>query len=324
VKSRFLNKVADVPANFKGLPKPVSKETDAVKRVLAFFEKNNLDAMSWRGFTRNPELQQLATKYAELFTSIRENRPKITKADLQRFLAEAKGQDHYEVSYDRYSDGDTSFRDVEQLVLQINQGASAKRILSRDRALAQYLQMVGQSSGFSGHPARVDTVGWLRVDFVDADWLLVDEVQSDLVNSVTQAKAILEARNFQDFLNRLSSDKLREMAMEKIDERQFNMGKQQFMMAGYTVETLDAIKQKIVDLFKEWADYAISTIMEIAANHGIKNVALHTGETISRRDNAVLPSKITQYYDSLAKAFGFKRDRIRLGGIEGEFWVRKV
>ena len=105
-------------------------------------------------------------------------------------------------------------------MLRINQGASAKEVLAQDPVIEQYVSMVGQSSQWSKHPVAVDTVGWLRVDFVNDEWLLVDEVQSDLVNSITQAKAIVTSETFEEFLSKLG-EKAREAARGKISEQQY-------------------------------------------------------------------------------------------------------
>jgi hypothetical protein len=49
------------------------------------------------------------------------------------------------------------------------------------------------------------------------------------VNSVTQAKAIIEADSFDEFVARITNDKVKHLVLEKIDEPQFNAGKRQFV-----------------------------------------------------------------------------------------------
>src|SRR5208337_2185232 len=212
VTSNLLKK-ADVP-QLQELDAPVAKEYDAVRWVYQQYLDNRIQSLSWQDFQK--KFQQFAQKYPKVWMDVRQNRPHITTADMERWMDEYKPQEQsYELEHATYHDPETSYRDAEQLVLRINQSADASRILAQDPLLAQYVDMVGQSSEMSGHPAAKKTVGWLRVDFVDEDWLLVDEVQSDLVNSVSQAKLILEADSFDDFMASPRSDKMREMVAEK-------------------------------------------------------------------------------------------------------------
>jgi hypothetical protein len=64
-------------------------------------------------------------------------------------------------------------------------------------------------------------------------------------------------------------------------------------------------------------------LLEIARRDGIQNVAIHTAETISRRDQWVEADKIKMYYDNLARSFGFKKQRLDVGELRGNFWVRR-
>ena len=201
------------------LSSPATKEYDAVRHVAEWYLDNKKTSLPWRDFQRT--FQQFAAKYNALFTGIRKNKPQVELADLQEWLQdhayEQPEEQPYDIGYGRYQDPETSYRDVEQLVLKINQGASARRVLAEDPWLENYVGMVGQSGEMSGHPTGAETVGWLRVDFIDKDWLLVDEVQSDLVSSVTQAKAILDAETFDDFLSKFDNEKVREKILEKMD-----------------------------------------------------------------------------------------------------------
>jgi 8-oxo-dGTP pyrophosphatase MutT (NUDIX family) len=311
-------KTADVPEDMKELEAPVTKEYDAVRWVYQQFVDNAIESMPWRDFQKDPRFQQLAQKYNQLFTQARKNKPQVTQQDLKEymeFLQKSKGG--YGISYKKYHEPEHSYRDVEQLVVQINKSADAERILEEDPAVKWYVDAVSQSSQMSGHPAEMNTVGWLRVDFIDKDWLLVDEVQSDLVNSVTQAKALITSETYEEFLANLG-----EKAQEKVTPERFAMGRSYFLAQGYTVEKLDDIKAKLVGLFKDWAEYGIASLLEIARQHGIKNVAIHTAETIAQRDPSVEANKIKIFYDNLAKSFGFKKQPLDVSGLKGNFWVR--
>src|SRR5258708_4191932 len=99
------------------------------------------------------------------------------------------------------------------------------------------------------------------------------------------------------------------------------MSKQQVTRRGYTPEKLDEIRQQLIGLFKDWAEYALASVIEIARRHGIKNVAVNTGENLAARDPLV-EEKSNIYYDQLAKAFGFKKQQVNEGAMRGNFWVR--
>jgi hypothetical protein len=314
--------LAAIPSNLRTPVKPKSKEYDAVRRVYQYYVDHNIKTMPWARFQK--EFQQVAAQYRDLFTELRHNRPAVTMDDLDAYLDEAVNtRPGYDVSYDRYHDKATSHRDVEQLVLQINQSASAANIIAEDSVLEQFVDMVRQASTQSGHPSGEKTVGWLRVDFIDADYILVDEVQSDLVNSVSQAKAMVEHRTFDEFMANIQSEKMKAAIEERgISREQFTRVRNNFIQSGFTAEKLDDIKKKLVGLFKDWAEYAISTVIEIARAHNIEHVCLHTAETVARRDDSVEADKVKIYYDQLARSFGFKQEEITDGDLKGKFWVR--
>jgi 8-oxo-dGTP pyrophosphatase MutT (NUDIX family)/GNAT superfamily N-acetyltransferase len=321
---KFRGVTAAVPEDLSEVQRPVSKEYDAVRYVTQWFLDNKVQQMPWSQFQKT--FQQFAAKYNALFTQIRKNKPQIMLADLQEWLQEqqyAEQNEGYGVSYERYQDPKTSYRDVEQLVLQINQGANAERIIGGDNALSQYMDLVSQSSRMSGHPAGEKTVGWLRVDFVDQNTLLIDEVQSDLVNSVSQAKLIVETNSYEEFWEALANDRVRELATEKgITAQHYQNAKRGFASYGFTIDVLEDIKRKLIELTKDWAEHAIATVLEIARRNGIKSVAIHTAETIAERDPGVEADKIKMFYDSVAKSFGFKKQPLDIGGRRGNFWVR--
>lgn len=317
-------KQAGIPTNLKKVRTPVSKEYDAVKYVYNWYTENKVDSLPWSQFQKT--FQGFAQKYNQLFTEIRHNRPQVTKQDLKEYLKSGfKGkQPDYGLSYSTYSESEHSFRDAEQMVLQLNQGASAKQILAQNPFLQQYLFMVGMSSQMSGHPATVGTVGWLRVDFINEDWLLVDEVQSDLINSVTQAKSILTAESYEEFVESLDSEEIRQKVKDKVSPERFYGAKRNFIAFGYSLEKLEEIRKQLIELSEGWAEDALASLLEIARKCNIKNVAIHTAETISKRDSSVVPAKVKIYYDNLAHSFGFKKQTLDVGDLKGTFWVRKV
>ena len=110
----------------------VSKDYDRVAYVYNQMYSNRTPSLSWKDFQKTFPREQ----NSPLFTQIRQNRPQITLADLDRWLEEykekAKEYQNYELEHDTYKDKATSFRDVEQLVLKINQSASAAEIIGED------------------------------------------------------------------------------------------------------------------------------------------------------------------------------------------------
>lgn len=314
------NKRIAVRENIHRLSAPVSKEYDAVEYIHNRFVEHHTAMMPWKAFQQR--FQQFAAKYNKLFREIRHDRTQITEQDLKAWLDEAQGPGIYEVGYSEYEGEEDKPRTAKQMVLQINRSADASRILSKDPALEQYVNYVGQSSAYSGHPAGMETVGWLRLDFVNQDWLLVDEVQSDLVNSVTQARAIVQADSFDNFVADIKNETIKRVVLERFDEPRFDSGKRHFLQSGYTLEKLDEIKAKLIHLFQDWTEFAIASLLEIARRDGIQNVAIHTAETISHRDQWVEANKVKMYYDKLARSFGFKKQRLNVGQLRGNFWVR--
>ena len=320
-KEASLLKKAGIPRDLHTLDTPVSKEYDAVKFILSYYQDNGIETIPWSQFQKT--FQQLSQKYTKLFTEIRHNKPQVTKQDLEEYLNDNHVKDtSYRLDYTPYTDTRTSFRGVDELVIQINRGANADHILAKDPVIKNYLDMVSYRGVQSGHPVGNKTVGWLRVDFVNKDWILIDEVQSDLVNSITQAKKFVSEPNFESFVNSYTNEYVRNQVRNILSPSVFRNFKETFLQDGYTVEKLDKIKVKLVELFNNWAEYGISSLLEIARKNGIKNVALHTAETISQRDPSVEADKIKMYYDNLARSFGFKKQLVNTRGLKGNFWVR--
>jgi hypothetical protein len=352
-----LFKGANVPEDLEMPEAPVPKQHDLVNRVLQWYIDNRTEELPWKDFQKRFPFAQ----NSPLFSQIRRNGPVVTRAQLQDWLDnEGPADKDYGISFQEYHNPEQSFRDVKQLVLQINHGAYSRSVMKEDPMLGNYVDYIGMSSGYSGHPANKDTVGWIRLDFVDKDWLLVDEVQSDLINSVSQAKAIVQAENFQEFLAGLVNEHVRQQAIakmnegadhileqqqgeeeadaeaprrrrrrpqvtrEQIIEQRYQQGRSQFIHQGYTVEALESIRRRLTELFKDWTEYAMSSLLEIARKHGIKYVAVHTSESIAGRDPSVEADKVGMYYDTLAKSFGFQKQTVDLGGQTRDFWVRQA
>ena len=53
-------------------------------------------------------------------------------------------------------------------------------------------------------------MGWLRVDFVNDEWLLIDEVQSDLINAVDLAKRFIVEPNLESLMSKYKSETVKQ------------------------------------------------------------------------------------------------------------------
>ena len=136
------------------------------------------------------------------------------------------------------------------------------------------------------------------------------------------------ADTYEDFMGNMPGN-FRQQYEQKLMEKGFSThmweaGKRQFLQAGFTIQKLDEIKDKLSEMFKNWSEYAFASILKIAKSQGIKNVAMHTAMTIASRDPFVDASKVDRYYNQLARSFGFKKEQVDHGDLRGEFWVRSV
>jgi hypothetical protein len=171
------------------------------KMLYMDMQKNSINKISWKDFQKR--YQSLSQKYAKELLDIRHNHPYITIDDVKDFLTNFKNSSKYDITYNTYSDDENSYRKVKQTVMQINKNASMSKLINKDKDVAQYFEMVSYSSKNSNHPVRENTIGWLRIDHISKKWLLIDEIQSDLINSTTQATAIITS-SYEEFISKLS------------------------------------------------------------------------------------------------------------------------
>ena len=87
---------------------------------------------------------------------------------------------------------------------------------------------------------------------------------------------------------------------------------------------MEDIRRKLTELFKDWSEYAMSSLLEIARRNGIKYVAIHTAESIAARDPSVEADKIKLYYDTLAEILRLRQADHRLGRAVSLIWVRQA
>ena len=294
-------------------------EQDAIDTVIKYLKENGRDKIKWSEFQK--VFQRIANKFPQLWLQLRDSSGVIFLTSLENTHAAAPD---YTLSETKYHQPENSFRDAEQVVLQINQGAGAQEVVSQNPMLQEWLNMVYQGSSHSDHPAQANTVGWLRLDTVNAEMILIDEIQSDLINAIGQGKLIVSARTFEEFLAGYTSNP---HILEKIREKGLNGGnypmfRNSFIQRGFTVEVLDQVKAQLVELFEDWAETGIATVLKYARKKGIKKVLIHSEDTLMQRDPDLSREKAKMMYTNLAKGFGFKEEQIETPEISGKFLTR--
>lgn len=296
-----------------------SVEQDAIDLVVKYLKENSLDKIKWSEFQK--KFQRIANKFPSLWLKLRDSSGVIYLASLENTHIEAPD---YGVSDTKYHEPENQFRDAEQMVLQINRGSGAEEFISRYPILQEYLQMVAQGSSHSGHPATPNTVGWLRLDTVNEDYILIDEIQSDLINGISQAKLIIANETYEAFLHAYTNnphilEKIRESGL---DPRNYRGMRNSFLQKGFNQETLDEIKNQLTELFRDWAEVGIATVLRYARKRGIKKVLIHSEDTLMQRDPDLSREKAKMMYTNLAKGFGFKEEVIETEEINGKFLAR--
>ena len=307
--------------------KTVNKELDAVQRALAYYEDNNLESLPWQQFQR--QLQQLSQRFPRLFTEIRHNQPTLTKQDLEKWLQKAGRGGKFDITYDRYHHPEHSYRDIEQLVVQINANADVSKKIKADPELAQLFEFINHGSSMSGHPSGENGIGWVRIDYIsDEDLLYVDEIQSDIVNQTSAFKNFLTTTTPDEWFE-LQNDELQKQILERFGRGSVRANwegvRGRLKSMNMTPEKLDAAKGKFAEMFEEWIELAIATVLDMARTHGIENVAIASSDAILKRDPSVSREKIVMFYDRMAKSFGFKERQIQVPELQGaKVWVRKA
>lgn len=238
------------------------------------------DRITWKEIKVNfpSESSRYKDKFLQMFNQLK--RDWMTYDELLKFMEEEEGKGEYSVTYDVW-EGPQRFREVPQLVMQLNKSIDE---LFTDDVMKQLMNAVAEMSKRSGHPVTKNTVGWLRVDFIDEEKLLIDEIQSDIMI----------------VLGKMLSGDLEEQ--RKVLKEQFDL----------TDEQLTNLLKEGMNKIKQWYKYAVSTLLKIARQYGIKKVLLHTEKSMSMKPGATYPS----LYRNVAKDLGFKESVVEINGRE--------
>jgi hypothetical protein len=175
--------------------------------------------------------------------------------------------------------------DGHQMVVQLNTHQDLEDELKKE-GLHDTFKTVQKAAYSSGHPTLPHSVGWGRVDVSNPKHWFVDEIQSDLMATMSPDRL---GRNF-------DKDKAKNMEGD-----------------------LKNIKKKMGD----WHDHLLNHVMTLAQKHGAERVSMHTPESkaamnygYERRENP--PSKYKDIYGKMPKRSGFKTEKARDVGMVDE------
>lgn len=279
--------------------------------------------VKWKELWRNPEYRGFCERVSPILDKIRGTNPSLSTEMIETAL-KGLSDPEYSVSYTKWKDRSVSYREVEETVMQINKGAQATEIINNHPHIRQWLAMIAQGSASSSHPVTSETVGWLRVDEVNQDYLLVDEIQSDLISAIAQAKNIVESQTFQELEERYANNpKLLGMIRTRMGQGGWRAMKQMLLGSGLTGPALEVVRVQLTQIFKDWAEVGLATLLKIAKEQGIKWVLINTEEVFKRRDPNFGSEKYKVYYQNLVQKQGFKLMEIDTPMISGKFWGRK-
>jgi len=306
-----------------GITKPISMLKGTLHDIEAYFIRNNVTEVAWKTLFQNPQYKGVCQRGKPLLDKIRGRNPLLT-LDMVKDAIHQIEDPEYSMSYTTWHDPSVSYRQVEERVLQINKGAKATEIISANPGLRNWFKTIQSGSMNSGHPISMETVGWLRVDEVNSDYLLVDEIQSDLVSAIVQAKNIVEAQSFEELLERYADNpKLTALFTERMGRAGFSGMRQHFLSQGLDSPTLEGVRVKLTSLFKDWAEVGLTTLLKLAREEGIGMVLINVEQVFKDRDPNFSSEKYDVYYGTLAQRHGFKPVEIDTPEISGKFLGRK-
>lgn len=276
-------------------------------------ETGGVKGMTWREIKKVfPQAERFSKEFEQVFNELGKDisRDKLTVEDIDKVLGQRerfKGK--YPLTYTLYGQkgvGWQKWRDVEQLVMQINFSADIKNALSGiDPRIQELARVVADL--VPAHPGGPNVIGWFRLDRVVKAWdgedvLLLDEIQSDFLK-------VLYELGFKSEEDMSPITKSVINYMDKNPEKWKGIDFQQ-------------VYKMVEDKIKDWRYEGIAALLEIARRNGIKYVALHTEESMRMKGGGAVYVK--SMYKDLVKRFGFKEMDLTLGGKTSRFFVREA
>ena len=316
-KSQFLVEAAI------GITQPISMLKGAHHDIESYFLQNDITEVAWKALFQNPQYKGVCQRSKAVLDPLRGRNPLLTLNMVKEAIREVEDPE-YSMSYTTWHDPSVSYREVEERVLQLNKGAKATDIIDQNPGLRNWFRTIQSGSMNSGHPISMETVGWLRVDEVNKDYLLIDEIQSDLVSAIVQAKNIVESETFEELLERYADNpKLSRLFAERMGRAGFVGMRQHFLSQGLDSPTLEGVRIKLTSLFRDWAEVGLSTLLKLAREEGIGMVLINVEQVFKDRDPNFSSEKYDVYYGNLAQKQGFKPVEINTPEISGKFLGRK-
>lgn len=215
----------------------------------------------------------------------------ITADEIEEAIKKhSEGGSSYDISYRTWS-GAQRLNQVKQLVMQINKNSTFDEIF--DPETLDFLQKLIEVSFRSGHPVlKNKTLGWIRVDLSNPKVMIVDEIQSDVLQALSQLASGKEQYVLQQISQKWPMEKIKEL-YKKVDAQIGN-----------------------------WFVDAVSTLLNFARKNNIPKVALHTKESAGLVSGK---SFITSIYYAAAKRLGFHEETVEYAnGKTAPFYVREA
>lgn len=315
-----------------GVTNPISVVEHSLLELRDYMDSQGAEELPWKEMMRNPDLKGVCHRTSKILDPIRGTNPKLTIGMIDKALTELE-KPSYSMSYgewnrDIYPEAlEVSYRNVEEKVMRINQAGKLQKEIEADPILRRWVSLAESGSQSSGHSTERGTVGWLRIDEVNKDFLLVDEIQSDIVNSLFQVKYYVESENFEEFKERIGDNpkfwsRWRQFTGGN-NEPAFRQMKQMFQGQGFNSEIIDHIKKVLNNKFRDWAEVGMATLLKLAKEEGIGMVLINTEEVYKQRDPNFGSEKYMKFYKTIADKMGFKPVTINTPEISGTFLGRK-
>jgi len=187
-------------------------------------------------------------------------------------------------------------KNTPQLVLKILASSEILSKLNESKILISLFNAINELSLQLGHPYSPSQIGWARIEISpDKEYMLVDEIQTDHMNSIFKMKK-------RDF---------------KTEEARIKVRNDNNL----TDEQLDTYLPKLQSILKDFPNIASNAVQKFAKANGIKKIFWHTYESgVNLKGNEPPPS----FYTSVPKENLYLPSSERPFGLEGEFFEKEA
>lgn len=118
---------------------------------------------------------------SESWKKIFDGKGKLTSEEIEQKIKDLPKK-KYDITFDKWTPRQ-SFRDKDQIVLQLNHTDDSLKDIAADPELHETFKRLQEVSKRSGHPTRDNTIAWARIDTHDPKHWFVDEIQSDFAKT---------------------------------------------------------------------------------------------------------------------------------------------